>query len=159
MPDPVYRALAPRRSLPTLEDTGVAAPCFVPWHVMAGDERVRSCPQCAKQVFEISGMSPADAEVLLRERVEGACARFYRRLDGTILTTDCPVGIRNGRVHWVAKTWFVTVAAAIVAGVGIRVWHDLRSPSTRTGSLPDAVGKGDNRSLRPLARPTPPFRL
>jgi hypothetical protein len=88
---------------------------------MAGNGRVRSCVQCSKQVFNISNMSRADAEVLLRERVEGVCVRFYRRFDGTILTTDCPVGTR-GRIAYKAFTSAVFAAAVgVLALVGIRV--------------------------------------
>jgi hypothetical protein len=120
-PDTAYRAPAARRSLPTLDNLRVATPCSVPWDSMTGNGRVRSCAQCSKQVFNISNMSRADAEVLLRERVEGVCVRFYRRFDGTILTTDCPVGTR-GRIAYKAFTSAVFAAAVgVLALVGIRV--------------------------------------
>jgi hypothetical protein len=92
-PGTAYRSLAPRR-LPTLDTLRVASPCDVAWDTMVGNGRVRHCAECQKQVFNISAMPRADAEVLLRERTEGVCVRFYRRFDGTILTSDCPVGVR-----------------------------------------------------------------
>jgi len=89
-----YREPGARRTLPTLDNLTVASPCTVSWDRMLGNGRVRECADCSKQVFNISHMSRADAEVLLRERTEGVCVRFYRRFDGTILTADCPVGLR-----------------------------------------------------------------
>jgi hypothetical protein len=93
VPDAAYRSPV-RRSLPTLDDVQIAAPCSVPWDRMQGNGRVRHCRECSKQVFNISAMSRADAEVLIRERAEGVCLRFYRRFDGTILTANCPAGLR-----------------------------------------------------------------
>jgi hypothetical protein len=66
---------------------------------MAGDERVRFCDQCNLYVYNISEMS-RDAAIALVTQTEGRlCARFYRRPDGTVLTKDCPVGLRAVRVR------------------------------------------------------------
>jgi hypothetical protein len=141
--DAVYRAPGPRRPLPILDDVRVATPCSVPWDSMAGNGRVRSCVKCSKQVFNISNMSRADAEVLLREHVEGVCVRFYRRLDGTILTTDCPVGIRSRLTQMVLTSAVVTVAAGILALVGIR----LLGTTCRTATMGAMVSAEDNAKL------------
>jgi hypothetical protein len=140
MRDTAYRAPAARRRLPTLDDLRVASPCSVPWDSMTGNGRVRSCAQCSKQVFNISNMSRADAEVLLREHVEGVCVRFYRRLDGTILTTDCPVGIRSRLSHMVLTSAVVTVAAGILALVGIKLFG---GSTCRTATMGALVGAED----------------
>jgi hypothetical protein len=63
---------------------------------MPGDERVRFCPQCDKHVYNLSALDAAAAQSLIQEH-EGLCVRFYRRSDGSILTSDCPVGSR--RLH------------------------------------------------------------
>jgi hypothetical protein len=61
---------------------------------MIGDERVRFCGQCELNVYNLSAMTKAQAENLI-VRTEGRlCAKFYRRSDGSILTQDCPVGLR-----------------------------------------------------------------
>ena len=61
---------------------------------MIGDERVRFCGQCELNVYNLSAMTKAQAENLI-VRTEGRlCVRFYRRPDGSILTQDCPVGLR-----------------------------------------------------------------
>lgn len=47
-----------RLHLPVLEHVHVAKPCNADWNQMQGDARVRTCGQCDKQVFNLSG-SPA----------------------------------------------------------------------------------------------------
>jgi len=61
---------------------------------MAGDERVRYCPECKLDVYNFSEMSDADIESVVSHRDGRLCARFYQRSDGTMLTRNCPVGIR-----------------------------------------------------------------
>jgi hypothetical protein len=92
------RAGMPKRGLPLLDQVRVASPCTAEWNEMLGDERVRFCLSCEKNVYNLSSMAKDDAEALLRERVgDDLCIRFYQRTDGTILTADCPVGVKKKR--------------------------------------------------------------
>ena len=89
---------AGKRSLPMLDQVRVASPCNASWDEMLGDERVRFCVSCEKNVYNLSAMPREDAERLLHERVgKELCVRFYQRADGTILTEDCPVGVKKKR--------------------------------------------------------------
>jgi hypothetical protein len=89
---------ATRRSLPMLDQVRVATPCNASWDEMLGDERVRFCMSCEKNVYNLSAMARDDAERLLQERVgKDLCVRFYQRADGTVLTEDCPVGVKKKR--------------------------------------------------------------
>jgi hypothetical protein len=81
-----------RARLPILDGIGVAAPCTADWNAMIGDDRVRHCGACDRDVYNLSGMSRGEAEALIASRVGPLCVRFYRRTDGTVLTADCPVG-------------------------------------------------------------------
>lgn len=77
-----------------LSHVRVAAPCRADWERMRGNERVRFCDQCSMNVYNLSNMSRKDAEALI-QRAEGRlCVRYYYRADGTILTGNCPVGLR-----------------------------------------------------------------
>jgi len=77
-----------------LSKVRVASPCPADWDKMIGDERVRFCGQCELNVYNLSAMTEAQAENLI-VRTEGRlCVRFFRRRDGSILTQDCPVGLR-----------------------------------------------------------------
>ena len=75
----------------------VASPCHAPWEDMGGDERVRFCDHCQKHIFNLSSMTTAEATALVDAREGRLCARFHQRRDGTVLTSDCPVG---ARAHW-----------------------------------------------------------
>ena len=92
------RAGLPKRGLPLLDQVRVASPCKADWNEMLGDERVRFCLSCEKDVYNLSSMAKDDAEALLRERLgDDLCIRFYQRADGTILTADCPTGVKKKR--------------------------------------------------------------
>jgi hypothetical protein len=81
-----------RRRLP-LDKLTMASPCSAEWNDMVGDDRVRRCGGCQKDVYNLVGLSPADAERVIAGRELEICVRVYRRADGTLLTTDCPVGV------------------------------------------------------------------
>jgi len=84
---------------------------------MVGDDRARFCGQCQKHVYNLSSLTADEAVALIREREGGLCARFYRRADGTVLTSDCPVGA--GQV-WARVRRLVGAAVAfILLGVTI----------------------------------------
>lgn len=77
-----------------LRHVRVAAPCKADWDQMLGSDRVRFCGQCNLNVYNLSGMTRADAESLIAANEGRLCVRFYRRADGSIITRDCPVGLR-----------------------------------------------------------------
>jgi cytochrome c-type biogenesis protein CcmE len=124
------------RTLPLLDRLQVASPCHVSWGAMQGDARVRFCGVCGKNVFNLSAMSRAEAEALLR-REAGICARMYRRTDGTVLTADCPVGVRKRRVRGV-----VALAAAGAALGGPVLWTASTFPEVKVVSLGQMVADG-----------------
>jgi hypothetical protein len=100
--------------LPLLARIHVATPCTADWSQMTGDERVRHCAHCKKDVFNLSDMSRAQAERLIIERNGDLCARYYQRKDGTVLLADCSVGIKQKRKSRVIAAG----AAALLAGTG-----------------------------------------
>ncbi|HEX7289229.1 MAG TPA: carboxypeptidase-like regulatory domain-containing protein [Candidatus Angelobacter sp.] len=61
---------------------------------MAGDERVRFCSECTLNVYNLSEMTRREAEQLIATHEGRLCVRFYRRADGTIITQNCPRGLR-----------------------------------------------------------------
>lgn len=97
-------------SLPLLSTIKVASPCNERWDDMQGDDISRHCARCDKDVFDLSEMTTAQAESLLRELGEDLCVQFYRRKDGTVLTSDCSVGQQRRRKR-------KRVAAALIAGL------------------------------------------
>jgi hypothetical protein len=75
-----------------LNNIRVASPCSADWDAMYGDDRKRFCGDCKLNVYNISRMTRDEAEALIVNAEGRLCVRFYRRADGTILTSDCPVG-------------------------------------------------------------------
>ncbi|MCA8949822.1 MAG: hypothetical protein KDE27_09995 [Planctomycetes bacterium] len=108
-----------------LDTIDVAAPCTADWNAMQGDDRCRFCSQCSLHVFDLSALTRPEAEALVRSRLGGddgssrrLCVRFTRRADGTVLTRDCPVGLRQ-RLRRTASR-LVAMCTAAFAFLGCR---------------------------------------
>jgi Carboxypeptidase regulatory-like domain len=86
-----------------LREMRIATPCPVGWDQMTGDERVRHCRLCDLHVYNFSDMTRKEAQSLIEQSSGRICARLFRRADGTVITRDCPVGLRAVRRR-VAKT-------------------------------------------------------
>ncbi len=71
-----------------LDRVRIGTPCQTDWDAMRGDDRVRYCGQCDKQVYNLSQMTRQQAEALILKTNGKMCARFERRADGGIVTTD-----------------------------------------------------------------------
>jgi hypothetical protein len=89
----------------------IASPCKAPWENMDGDDRVRFCRECSRNVYNLSAMAEPEARRVIAEREGRICVRFYQRRDGTVLTSDCPVGAKRAFLLGAAR------AGAAVAGV------------------------------------------
>jgi hypothetical protein len=94
-----------------LKRVRVASPCQVAWNAMAGDERMRHCSLCSLNVYNFGGMTGDEVRELLMRTEGRLCGRFYRRADGTLLTSDCPTGLRALRQR------ISRVAAAFIAAM------------------------------------------
>jgi hypothetical protein len=102
------------RSLHILDRVRVASPCSVPWASMTGDERVRYCGLCEKNVYNLSSLTRQDAENLIIEKQGRLCIGYYQRADGTILTADCPVGLAAVRRKTIrAVAWLAAACCAV----------------------------------------------
>lgn len=103
-----------------LDNVRIASPCKVDWEQMTGNERVKFCGQCHLNVYNLSSMSRAEAEHLLVNSEGRLCVRYYRRTDGSILTKDCPVGLRaiKRRLSYVSRA-ITSAVLTFLAGIGI----------------------------------------
>ena len=75
-----------------LEDVQFATPCHVLWEDMVetGDERVRLCEKCDRNVFNTANMSRDEAVAFLQKNEGSECIQIWKREDGTVVTADCP---------------------------------------------------------------------
>jgi len=90
---------------------------------MKGDDRVRFCALCSKHVYSISSLTTAEASELIQQAEGHLCVRLYRRKDGTVLTGDCPVGLRYALRRRLIRlaTCGILLAAALRSGVWVYV--------------------------------------
>ena len=106
-----------------LKNVRVAAPCGQSWEAMEGDDRSRYCGACRLNVYNLSGMSLEEARKLIRSREGRLCVRFYQRRDGTVLTKDCPVGVRLARrklANAIAFTLMILISGLGIAARALR---------------------------------------
>lgn len=88
-------------SLDVLDNLRVATPCPMDWDRMVGDEKRRFCEHCGLHVHNTAAMTREEVLALVEEASQGGrvCARLYERVDGTLLTRDCPVGLAAARAR------------------------------------------------------------
>ena len=100
----------------------IQTPCSVPWDSMYGDERIRHCGSCRKNVYNVAELTRAQATALIASR-EPVCLRIYRRPDGTVVTNDCWSRLRAARRRgmWAFLVMLVIVAWAQVAAMFVGV--------------------------------------
>lgn len=141
----------PRSALP-LDVIRVASPCTASWDDMAGNDEARFCAQCQKHVYNLSAMSRRRAEEVILRKEGRLCVRFYRRHDGTVLTEDCPVGLRAVRRR---LAWIVGLAASLLVVVlGVTAAFAVgrgRDGGTARGPFAHVI-----EALRDLFHPRPP---
>jgi hypothetical protein len=76
-----------------LGNVRIASPCNESWSRMRGDDRSRFCSGCQKNVYNVAGMTREEAVALIQDNEGELCLRLYKRSDGKVLTSDCPVGV------------------------------------------------------------------
>lgn len=82
---------------------------------MQGSPQIRHCGVCRSNVYNLSEMTEEQAESLLARNDE-LCVRYYRRNDGTIVTSDCrPVQTASRLVVLAAATAFAGATVATAA--------------------------------------------
>jgi hypothetical protein len=131
----------------------IASPCPADWDKMAGDDRVRFCRQCNLHVYNLSGMSRAEAETLVSHAEGRTCIRFYRRTDGTLLTRDCPVGLRAVRQRFVrAVAALAGMVVALVTGTlfGGRLRNVDTGLSSPASTYAEWIEPGSTRQAYPM---------
>ncbi|MBX9685444.1 MAG: TonB family protein [Candidatus Obscuribacterales bacterium] len=101
-----------------IERMYIATPCAADWDEMDGDERQRLCGLCRKNVYNASEMSRKELNELIIKTEGKFCAQIYRRSDGTIITDDCPKGLRRVRnAARKALKWTAAISALLLASL------------------------------------------
>ena len=139
-----------------LDNMRIATPCPVGWDQMTGDERVRRCDLCELQVYDISRMTRREAESFIANTEGRICARLFRRSDGTVITRDCPIGLRaiRRRVAKIAGAVFAALMslAGSVAGQNPSQagQNSCGTQAKITRSIPDSPAEAATLALKIL---------
>jgi hypothetical protein len=123
--------MMPTMGVQWLDTWKISRKCPAELPLLDNDERVRFCAQCGQNVYNLSAMTRVDAEALLRLREGKICTSFYRRADGSIVTSDCSVDLVKVR-------WRAPRAASIAAGALLAVGMAFAAPVS--GVVKDAAG-------------------
>jgi hypothetical protein len=137
-----------------LDVIDVARPCPADWNEMRGDDRVRFCRHCSLHVYNLSAMSHDEAEQLVNEHEGRLCVRFYRRLDGTVITQDC----RGG---WRLAARRLGAMATALAAVALAVLSVERAVAGEAGANdvtndPARCALMGSLAMPPATQPAPP---
>jgi len=127
-----------------LDGIRIASPCSANWDEMHGSQRRRFCTLCNLNVYDLSEMTRTEAESFLINAEGRTCIKFYRRRDGTVLTSDCSVGvdrIRKRRTRWAAAflaligsfSSGITVFRAYTALIDLVTFEKAKEPIERDG--------------------------
>lgn len=126
-----------------LNNIKIASPCSAEWEAMYGDNRKRFCGECSLNVYNLSGMTRDEAENLIQNAEGRLCVRFYQRVDGTVITEDCPVG-------WAKVKQRTKVIATAVGSLLIALFSGVLFVSMFSKN-----GSSVAKILIPFATPTP----
>jgi len=129
----------------------MTTPCSADWDSMDGDARVRRCPSCEKNVYNVSLMSRREiAQLVGRTGQPLPCIRGYRRPDGTIIAGGCMSTVRR------AMGW-ARFKLALAAGLLVAIWTDVSFARVRSlvAAVEPAPPRKPKKEQRP-ARPRPP---
>ncbi|HEY1817964.1 MAG TPA: hypothetical protein VGG74_36730 [Kofleriaceae bacterium] len=141
-----------KRRLPLLDNIRVATPCSAKWDSMLGDDRVRHCTECSKNVYNLSGMTRDEAEALLTAKNGDLCARYFQRADGTILTADCTVGVSKRR----KRKLIAAGAAALLSGGGFAAYRSAHRATPHVRETGGAISFSTVPAVE-LPRPEPRY--
>jgi hypothetical protein len=140
----------------------IASPCTASWDKMTGDNRVRHCGDCNKNVFNLSAMPEAEAAALLASNDSGQlCVRFYRRADGTLMTSDCGASPRAAaRQAWrklpgVAGLAFMALSAGACSAADVVPVESAPVQMATMGAPPAVVPVPQPKMGKPMPRPAP----
>lgn len=147
----------PKTPLDVLNDLTVASPCPTTWDQMTGDDRVRHCSFCDKPVYNLSAMTARDAIAFLNEREWRVCTQLFKRADGTVLTQDCPVGLRQRlRQRWQRVAGLAASLLAFVLSAGCSSEGDGRGDERVVPKTPSKQEAEFVNPPPPPGMPVPP---
>ena len=126
----------------TLDRVYLKTPCSTEWNLMEGNEQIRFCIECNKQVHNLSSMTREQAEDLLAKAGGELCAKIDRDERGNIITAD---QLKHTSLFRIPSPRFTSAAVAALLGIGIAVHAEVPSPQYRIVSVSSAQSLNGSR--------------
>lgn len=125
----------------------IASPCNVPLSEMEDRGNCFHCNSCKLNVYHFSNLTNAEIADLLNENNEKLCIGIFRREDGTMITKDCPLGLRDvGFIYrkrgLIKALAFLFLALVATAYSGIRINKHIDSIADSVFGKSDTVVRG-----------------
>lgn len=105
----------PKVSTTILDRISIPSPCSADWDEMTGNEQVRFCLHCSKQVNNLSQMTRKKALELVARSKGRLCVRYYRRPDGRVQTN----GTTDNRLYQIKRRASLLATGAFTAVLGL----------------------------------------
>ena len=110
----------------------LAKPCAESWENMSGDDKVRECARCEKRVYNLSAMTPREAEIRLLNAEGLPCIQYRQDDAGRPMMQSEPSARRSHAAVWVA-------GALAVAAVGSEARAEPTSPPASAPPRPTSA--------------------
>jgi hypothetical protein len=123
-------------TLPRRVRLAMAGACTERWAEMPGDDRVRRCTRCDREVLDLAGLSPDEVEALATARAMTLPAVVFRRADGSLTTSDCDVDRPRRRAIRVLAVVAIGVAASTAVAYALHR-HDMDGVTPASASSRD----------------------
>jgi hypothetical protein len=109
----------------TLDRVYLKKPCSTEWNLMEGNDQIRFCSECNKQVYNLSSMTRKQAEDLLAKGGGELCAKIDRDDRGKIITA---YQLNDPSFFRMRLPSFTSAAVATLLGIGVTVQAEVPSP-------------------------------
>jgi hypothetical protein len=125
-----------KRSL--LDSIEVKKSCTQDWDLMYGNDKMRFCEHCVKNVHDLSAMTRDKAEKFIARSGGGVCVRYVQRPDGKIQTVSDKLYQISGRASRLAASVFgasLTLASSLYAQTDAENTQTVRQSVVRPENL------------------------
>lgn len=132
-----------------LDELTPASPCSAMWEEMAGDDCVRECHTCGRNVYRLDDLSAVEVAELLGRKEGRSRPRLFRRPDGSVLAGDCPEALRRQFRRRMTRLAALGITAIVLMCPVSVVLQKMQTPGfPRVPSGPNANLKGWSRWLQ-----------
>lgn len=126
-----------------LDSINVETPCHESWDEMTGNDKIRFCSHCAKDVHNLSAMTRTRAEKIIEDSNGKICVRYAKNPQGETITTAPPKFTQIKRRAVIAAgviATSLTLSALTYAQGGLRVPKD-KTTQTNSKSVTEEVSQ------------------